>query len=405
MPEQRFNLISIHEAIDILGVSRSTFDRWRKLKRLPFTKFGKEILIDKDELERWVRHHSSGMQPPASASQAAKEFQPQLPLMVTVGYQSASAHVWTSLIMKELGWFEEELAHMTFESPVQVRWNDAANGPALVKGMIGGHIHIASLGDYPIALGCSLGQVLPAFRPILLAFDGKTSGGKGISLVVRKGLNIRHDSQISDLKISTVAQSSPGYRLSKLLGSIGGHPNQIVHKELDESMEGIVSRQIEGSVLVEPYLSLVQHHGTGQVLFQEGMGEDYLTGIVVEESWAKHNREITVAYLKAHIRVHMLIRKDPSRVAQIIARARGIPAILVSRIIAKVRWDSALYAKDLRTLRVLNKENRLIGGGLFVCDGEIKYNKEYLDRAIHALKLPLLNDSVLEGEWAHEQIY
>ena len=44
MSIQRFNFISLQEAIDLLGVSRSTFDRWRKLKQLPFVKIGKEDL-------------------------------------------------------------------------------------------------------------------------------------------------------------------------------------------------------------------------------------------------------------------------------------------------------------------------------------------------------------------------
>ncbi|WP_446715582.1 helix-turn-helix domain-containing protein, partial [Bacillus sp. OTU530] len=37
-------------AINYLGVSRSTIDRWRKDKHLPFIKIGKEILFDKNEL-------------------------------------------------------------------------------------------------------------------------------------------------------------------------------------------------------------------------------------------------------------------------------------------------------------------------------------------------------------------
>ena len=132
MTIQRFNLISLHEAIDLLGVSRSTFDRWRKLKQLPFVKIGKEILIDKKELEQWVRHHSVSLQNPSFASGASTtDHFSGVYDTITVGYQSGTAHMWTSLIMKELGWFEEELILANPSRSVHVKWFDAANGTLL----------------------------------------------------------------------------------------------------------------------------------------------------------------------------------------------------------------------------------------------------------------------------------
>ncbi|MEW9699777.1 helix-turn-helix domain-containing protein [Paenibacillus sp. SI8] len=405
MSLQRFNLISLHEATELLGISRSTFDRWRKLKQLPFVKIGKEILIDKTELEKWVRYHSFGIQQPAFAMGSTSMMMPQRPSVITVGYQSGTAHMWTALIMRELGWFEEELAKAGSGRTIQVRWIDAANGPVLLQGLIGGSIQIASLGDYPILLSYSLSQTLPAFRPILLALDGKTSGGQGISLVVRKGLEIHRASEISSMKISTVAQSSASCRLLKLLHSLGGHKSQIEHKEMDESMAGIVQRHISGSAMWEPYLSLVQYHGAGQVLYQEGLGEDYLTGIVADENWASNNQADTLAYLKAHLRVHTFMRRDPGSAAKLIARSKGIPAEVAARIIAKVRWDAALYAKDLRSLYLLKSEDDRNVSGVGAAYNEISYKGEYLNQAIEELQLPKLNGGVLKGDWDQEQIY
>ena len=87
-------------------------------------------------------------------------------------------------------------------------------------------------------------------------------------------------------------------------------------------MAGIVKRKLAGSVMWEPYISLAQYHGIGQVLFQEGMGEDYLTGIVADENWARHHEGDAVAYLKAHLRVHTFIRNDPDAAAELISRAK-----------------------------------------------------------------------------------
>ncbi|WP_162463108.1 helix-turn-helix domain-containing protein [Paenibacillus psychroresistens] len=405
MSKQRFNLISLHEAIELLDVSRSTFDRWRKQRQLPFTKIGKEILVDKHELEQWVRHHSSDRQRPAIQYKTLSTSILEQPTTISVGYQSRSAQTWTSLIMKELGWFEEELSNMISDRSMLVRWIDAANGPELVQGLIGGHIQFASLGDYPIALSFSLSQVLPAFRPLLLAFDGKTAQGQGISLVVRNDLHIRHASELANRTISTVAQSSAGDRLSKLIHSLGIQDTRILHKEQDDSMESIIRRKIAGSVIGEPYISLIQHLDIGKVLFQEELGEDFLTGIVVEENWADNNHAITIAYLKAHLRVHELVRKDPNRVAGLISRIKDIPAEVAASVISKVRWDSALYTKDLKTLSLLNPDYSSSTGGHFVSDSGIKYSPQYLHQAIKALKLPILGDGLLQGDWDRDQIY
>jgi NitT/TauT family transport system substrate-binding protein len=405
MSLQRFNLISLHEAIDLLGVSRSTFDRWRKLKQLPFVKIGKEILIDKNELEQWVRHHTFSIQNPAFASGAASTVTPQALSTITVGYQSGTAHMWTSLIMKELGWFEEELSLANPSRPKHVQWFDASNGTVLLQGLIGGSIQIASLGDYPIMLSQSLRQALPAFRPILLAFDGKTSGGQGISLILRKGLEINDMSEICGCSLSSAAQSSAGRRLSKLLHSLGGNADHFVHKEMDESMAGILKRQLAGSVMWEPYVSLVRYHGIGQVLFEEGMGEDYLTGVVAEEHWARHHEGDTVAYLKAHLRVHTYIRNQPHAAAELISRTKGIPSEIAARIIAKVRWDAALYTKDMNSLQLLHQETDKTQAVSLPFSNEIRFKGEYLQQAIKALKLPHLSSDPLEGDWAVEQLY
>ncbi|NOU66641.1 helix-turn-helix domain-containing protein [Paenibacillus sp. LMG 31461] len=405
MSMQRFNLIPLQEAIDLLGVSRSTFDRWRKLKQLPFVKIGKEILIDKKELEQWVRLHAVSLQNPVFTAGASSTVSPQEYPTLTVGYQSGTAHMWTSLIMKELGWLEEELAAANPSRVVQVKWFDGANGAVLLQGMIGGSIQIASLGDYPIVLGASLRQTFPAFNPVLIAFDGKTSGGQGISLILRKGLEPSDISEICGWSLTSAAQSSAGRRLSKLLQSLGGNQDQVIHKEMDESMAGIVKRKIAGCAMWEPYISLVNYHGVGSVLFQEGIGEDYLTGVVADERWVHQHEGDAIAYLKAHLRVHAFVRNDPEAAAELISRIKGIPVEIAVAIMTKVRWDASFYTKDMNSLTQLYQENDADHTATLSRLQNIRWNGDYLQQAIKALKLPHLSRQPLEGDWSAEQLY
>ncbi|WP_036709151.1 helix-turn-helix domain-containing protein [Paenibacillus pinihumi] len=184
MSMQQFNFISLQETLDLLGISRSTFDRWRKQKQLPYRKIGKEIWVDKQELEGWLRRQQV---PELSASPPNEELRNQGRLQVIhIGYQSRSIPSWTAVVMKSLGWFEEELRSSAGTSGVQVCWHDAANGPELVQAMVGGNIHIASLDIYPLGLSFSLRQMLPDFRPVLLAAGGWSMGS--MNTAADKGL-------------------------------------------------------------------------------------------------------------------------------------------------------------------------------------------------------------------------
>ncbi|WNR43648.1 helix-turn-helix domain-containing protein [Paenibacillus roseipurpureus] len=406
MSIEQFNLISMQEALDLLGVSRSTFDRWRKWKQLPFMKIGKEILIDKGELEKWVRHHAVSLEKPALVLGGATSMMStqERAATITVGYQSGTAHMWTSLIMKELGWFEEELASIPARRAIQVNWFDGAGGTVLVQGILGGSVQIASLGDYPITICNSMRQMFPGFSPVMLAFDGKTSGGQGISLVVRKELEIKDVSEICNWSLASAPQTSAGRRLSKLLRSLGGNDHRVVHQGMDESMAGIVKRKIAGSAMWEPYISLAKHNGIGQVLFQEGLGEDYLTGVVADEQWALNHEAETVAYLKAHLRVHRFIREDTEAAANLISRIKGIPADVAGQILSRVRWDASFYEKDLQTLVHLQEEDQIGQTGASK-PPEIHTNCSYLIQAAKALGLPPLSRTPLQQGWSIEQLY
>ncbi|MGO4276452.1 hypothetical protein AB4Z22_42630, partial [Paenibacillus sp. TAF58] len=93
--------------------------------------------------------------------------------------------------------------------------------------------------------------------------------------------------------------------------------------------------------------------------------------------------------------VHAFIRSNPYAAAELISRAKGIPAEITARIIAKVRWDAAFYLKDMNALQQLS----------LPLSKEICFKSEYLQLAIKELKLPQVSCEPLEGDWAMEQLY
>ncbi|EFM10443.1 DNA binding domain protein, excisionase family [Paenibacillus curdlanolyticus YK9] len=399
MPNGKLPYVTLQQAMDMLGVSRSTIDRWRRNKRLPYVQIGKEIMIDPVHLDEWIRAHAIVRTPgtPAFCERNA-------PITVTIGYQSATAHMWSPLLIRGLKLFEQELAALRLPLAVQVEWRDAASGLSLVEAMIGGHVQIASLGDYPIMMSQRLSRMLPDFDAVLLAFDGKTAGGRGISVAVASDKTETRE-ELPFERIATVPHSSAGCRLNRLMRASGRSNLRVEHCTMKESWDGLVDRKIEASVMWEPYISLAQYVGAGSVLFEEGIGEDYLTGVVASTQWARSNEDIVIAYLKAHLRAHQYMRDNPIGAARVIAAATGFPLPVVAGVISRVRWDAALYARDFDTLDRLMDDPFPASIAHGSPAAAVSSVPDYLDAAALSLSLPPLRSEQRNNDWSPHLIY
>ncbi|MGF7033632.1 NitT/TauT family transport system substrate-binding protein [Paenibacillus mucilaginosus] len=395
-PHTVFSLLTLGQAVELLGVSRATIDRWRQHKGLPSIKIGRDVYFDRDELQLWVREQSSAGRPVRDVQVSSG------PLSMTIGYQSGTAHMWSSLIIKGLRLLEEELSLLRPFRPVEVRWRDAANGLELVEGLIAGKVQIAALGDYPIAMSASFGRVLPKFSPVLLAFDGKAERGRGISVAVPRQARLRDLSDLAERTIATVPHSSAGHRLTGLLTSLGTPARQVIHQEMPESLRSIASERVGASVMWEPYPSLLDYYGQGRLLFSEGLGDDYLTGLAADQAWVRAHEDLTVAYLKAHLRAHAFLRSEPLKAAKLVARAADIPVKVAGQVLSRVRWDAAVYTRDLETLQGFLDGTPLPAPGLplDLHQPGPAYRGEYLQAAARQLRLPAIGDGPALGDWS-----
>ncbi|XEC92673.1 helix-turn-helix domain-containing protein [Paenibacillus tarimensis] len=391
MSEKRLNLITLQETMDLLEVSRSTLDRWRKHKCMPFIKIGKDIYFHRDELQSWVNKHSSTTNTSRIESASAPETE-----TVTIGYQSGTAHMWSGVLVKELHYFEEELKAMEPARSYSVHWYDAANGLELVEGLITSKIQLASLGDYPIMVSHKISQLLPNYRPVLLAFDGKTPAGTGISIVVPKDSSIRRPSDLIGQTISTVTNSSAGCRLNRLLAPLGEQPVRVIHQDMKASLSSIIQQHVGASAMWEPYVSLALQQGARFIKYEDTSSDDYLTGIVTGDQWLQKNESVVTAYLKAHLRAHQFARKAPFKAAQIISKATGFPVHVTAHVFTQVRWDAVVYTRDLRTLNNLGETGP---------QHTLNYRSDILEQAVKKLKLPPLKSGSLDGDWSSIALY
>jgi NitT/TauT family transport system substrate-binding protein len=335
-----FRLLTLQEIMDQFGVSRSTVDRWRKYAGMPSIKIGKEIYFHFHEVKQWIAKQRSVIPPTVEGTHRDR--------VVRVGYQSHTAHMWSAVLMKSLRLFEDQLARLS--SAYSVEWIDAANGLDLVERMVAKKLEFASVGDYPIAIAQRIAALLPGFKPALIAFDGKSPAGKGISLIVAKEGSLPEP---NELHIYSVPHSSAEYRLNRILEKRNWRAN-IQHQSMQQNFHYLINRQAPASVLWEPYISLFQLQSDTSYRFEEYIDEDYLTGILADFDFAQTNESIVMAYLQALLSAHKILRDYPMKAAQVISASTGFPIEVTLKIVRQVRWDASFSARDLETLRRLS---------------------------------------------------
>lgn len=396
-------LLTLQEAMDLLQISRSTINRWRRNKSLPFLKIGRDVYVDKDKLLAWASRYEHTHNDPDTDKQQRIE-------TVTVGYQSMNAHLWSSLIIKELRLFEEELLELRPRRQIHVQWRDL-HGPSQMEELVIGRIQIASIGDYPLVNVFKLNQLFPSFQANLLAFDGKNASSEQVSLVIPHKSDIRTLDQLSGRTVSTFVHSSAWHRLFKALGQDASNRPRIINQNSRQSFHDILNTQVDACTMVEPYLSVVQRYQLGRIIKLEDNGDDYLTGIVADNKWLREHEDIVVAYLKAHLRAHQLLRNSPLRMAKIISEHTDFPLEIVTGILDGIRWDAAIYQRDLQTLVNIGTTHtpahyERISGGLDTNLLRSQFmNDMYLTRAAQHLRLPQMFQTLFDGAWRPEPIY
>lgn len=338
----RLKLLTLQEVIAFLKVSRSTVNRWRRDKGLPFIKIGKDVFFEQEAIREWVRGHQ------------LNERETKVPAeTIMIGYQSMNAYLWSSLLVKELRLFEAEWERDHPERPIHVNWLEL-DGPRQIEELAAGRLHIASLGDFPLVSLFHVSSLLPSFQPKLLAFDGKNSRDYGAFWVTPNSSALRLD-QLADHRVAALHQSSSWHRLHQTFAQLPAASPLIVNQPAVQTMAHLLSNQIDASIMIEPFVSMIRLQEWGRTLPLEGSADDYLAGIAADGRWLAEHEEMAVAYVKALLHAHRLIREQPFKMALLIARLLDFPVRVVAEVLSGIRWDAAIYERDIQTLGRIGK--------------------------------------------------
>lgn len=326
---------------------------------------------------------------------------------VTIGYQSPTAQTWGALIIKNKKLFEKHLKEVAPDSRVKVEWFDAPAGSVLNNNMNGGKIQISFLGDMPSLLNGVLGITQPNYHSVFLAFDGKGVQGRNQAILVPKGSDIK---AIADLKGKTISTPIGSSAHRMLLDSLRkeGLVDQVtvVDQSVTVGMQSIEQNKIAAHSTWEPYPTLMQQKGIGTVLqFGEATQIDYLAGVVANLDWAKANKAYVIAFLRALNEAHEFARNNPEETAKIFEEESKFPHEVCVKMVQNIRFDAAVYKKDLNTLNGSIEFLSSIGKLQKKLDLNAFVDDSYLREAIQSTGGTYLTDAELQGDWIQGKVY
>jgi len=318
---------------------------------------------------------------------------------IGIGYQAPTAQTWGAVIIKNKKLYEKYLKEKFPDKDFEIEWFNSPSGPPLTNNMIAGKLQLALMGDMPILINGEQGQTSRNYKSVFIAFDGKGQGGKNQAIMAPKGSGLK----INDLigKTVSVPLGSSSHRMLLLALDKYGITDKvnIVGQDVTVGMTNIQQNKIAAHATWEPYPSLILQKDIGEVLLDgSDTGVDYLDGVVADRTWAESNHDYTVAFLKALVEAHKFIQENPSEAAKIFQEETQYPEEVTKKIVENVRFDAAIYKKDITTLAgsrdflVRIDKLKQIDLNKFIDD-------QYLKEAYKDLGESYPTDTQLQGDW------
>lgn len=326
---------------------------------------------------------------------------------IGIGYQSPTAQTWGAVIMKNQQLFEKELKEKFPKKEFTIEWFNSPSGPPLTNNMISSKLQLAFMGDMPILINGEKGETMPNYKSVFVGFDGKGTGGKNQAIMVPNDSKVKSMKDLEGKTISTILGSSAHRMLLVALEKYNlTEKVSIVNQDVMVGMSSIEQNKIEAHATWEPYPSLILHNKAGKVLLDGAETDvDYLDGVVADRNWAEANPDYMVAFMKALIKAHQLIRENPDKAAQIFAAETGYPPEVCKKMAQNIRFDAAIYEKDLKTLQG-SKEFLIKLEKLKQLDLQKFVDSSYLEKAVKEMGMTYLSEDELKSaQWKPDKVY
>lgn len=254
---------------------------------------------------------------------------------VTIGYQSKTINTVTAgTLLRELGYFEEELEALSAETGVtyNVEWEDYPSGPPITAEMIAGNIDIGSMGDYPLLVNGAESQKYDDALSKFVSVTGYNLRGSLNAVVVPVDSDARTLEDLDGKTVSTsVGSTAHGNFVAALdLNGMSVDDVSLQNQEPSVGMSALQAGQVDALAQFVPFPEVAIFNGDARKLFDLGdVGVPTFHAVTLREQYADEQPEVVDAFLTAQIRATEYLYDDPMAAAQIVSDVTGLAVEVV----------------------------------------------------------------------------
>jgi NitT/TauT family transport system substrate-binding protein len=239
-------------------------------------------------------------------------------------------------VPRELKLVEKYLPHDGKYKDVtyDIQWKSFPSGPPLNSELLAGKLDIGQMADFPAILGATAFQA--ANNGVRTYYIATLSGGvtgAGNALVVPKDSPIQSLAELKGKNISVPFGSTAHAFVLRALQNAGLDPEKdvnLISQAPDVGGSALQANQIDAHANFVPFGELFPFRGFARkILDGSSTGVTTTHGIQVRSDFAEKYPELVVAYLKATLEADKLIRENPEKLSEEIAKWTGIDAEVV----------------------------------------------------------------------------
>lgn len=215
-----------------------------------------------------------------------------------------------------------------------IQWKSFPSGPPLNSELLADKLDLGQMADFPAILGATAFKA--ANNGVHTYYIASLSGGvkgAGNGLVVPVDSPIQSIGELKGKTVSVPFGSTAHAFLLRALQNAGLDPNtdvNLVSQSPDVGGSALKANQIDAHANFVPFAELFPHRGFARkILDGQSTGLPTTHGIQVRSDFAEKYPEIVVAYLKATLEADRLIRENPEKLSEEIAKWTGIDAEVV----------------------------------------------------------------------------
>lgn len=215
-----------------------------------------------------------------------------------------------------------------------IQWKSFPSGPPLNSELLADKLDIGQMADFPAILGATAFKA--ANNGVRTFYIASLSGGvqgAGNGLVVPADSPIQSVAELKGKTVSVPFGSTAHAFLLRAIQNAGLDPNKdvtLVSQAPDVGGSALKAKQIDAHANFVPFAELFPFRGFARkILDGQSTGLPTTHGIQVRSDFAEKYPEIVVAYLKATLEADRLIRENPEKLSEDIAKWTGIDAEVV----------------------------------------------------------------------------